>query len=321
MNILLTSISAKINLVKMFKDAAQPMGLGVYGCDCDADVLARKFVDGFLLVKPTVETNYVGDLIAQCKSNDINLVIPTRDGDIAMLARYHNDFMNAGVKLLVPDIDMVQICQNKSFFNDWLIRTGYSALQKFDVDNVSETEFPLFVRPLLGGGAGEGAGIVRHPDDVTNPDDVILTNFVEAVEYSIDLLMDLQSRPLQAVVRSRDKIVDGEAKISTVVHFQELEDAALGIGSDLRLVGHNVLQAFKMPDGEIIFFDVNTRYGGSSDLSVKAGLNSPSRILNMVYGSLKDKKEAKKICAITFGLQLNRGMEEPFTMIENSVAS
>ena len=119
MNLLLTSISAKTRLVDMFREAAAPWDVGVYGCDIKEGCAARVLVDGFFVSKATTDSGYIEDLIAQCKLHDINLIIPTRDNDVEIIARYNNSFINAGIRAIVPEIDTVQICQNKIFFNDW----------------------------------------------------------------------------------------------------------------------------------------------------------------------------------------------------------
>lgn len=318
MNLLLTSVSAKVNLVKMFKDAAKPWGVGVYGCDIVSQPSTLDIVDQFLTVLPVSHPNYVDDLIAQCKASEINLIIPTRDGDILVLARSHNKFLNAGIRLMAADIDMVQICQNKTYFNDWLYRFGYPALQAFEAKKITKDDLPLFSRPLTGS-ASVGCYVIRDMADFQADGLNIITNLITAPEYSIDVLMDLQSKPLQAVVRSRDKIVDGEAKISTVIKHDHLTEMALEMATELRLVGHNLLQAFELPNGDFVFFDVNMRFGGASDLSVKAGLDSPARLLSMVYGSLQEKRAAKKPRTISYGMQLNRGADNPFTYVENGV--
>lgn len=313
MNLLLTSISAKTNLVVMFKEAAAPWGVSVYGCDVVDTCIARSQVDGFFISKLTTDRRFVEDLIAQCKAHDINLIIPTRDGDVEVLARYINSFINVGIEVVVPEIDAVQICQNKNFFNDWLIRYQYPALTIYETDKITDEDFPLFLRPISGAGSA-GCRQIYSLKDIQCSSMTVLTNYIDAPEYSIDVLMDLQSKPLQAVVRRRDKVVDGEAVKSTIVNHEELTEIALQMSSFLHLVGHNLLQAFETPNGEFVFFDVNLRFGGASDLSVKAGLQSPARLLAMVYGSLKDKKAAKKPYEIAFGMQLDRSSDNPFTL-------
>lgn len=293
MNLLLTSISSKIKLVQLFKLAAENWGVGVYGCDVQDDTPARKYVDKFLVIKPMAGIDFINGLIDQCRVNEINLIIPTCEEEIIIFAAYHNNFINAGIRVIVPEIDTVQICQNKLFFNDWLFRKGFPAQKIHDIATVKESDFPLFFKPVVGP-VSKKCRILKSMDDLTGLQDEIITDFIDAPEYSIDVLMDLQGKPVQAVVCSLDKTVDGIAVKSKIVDHKKLADAALKISTDLHLVGHNLLQAFELENGDFVFFDVNLRFGDGSDLSINAGLQSPDRLLAMVYGSLKDKKRAKK---------------------------
>ena len=57
------------------------------------------------------------------------------------------------------------------------------------------------------------------------------------------------------------------------------------IAEMLGVKGHSVFQAFIDDTGHPIFIEANLRFGGASCLSIKAGLRSVERILDMAFGS------------------------------------
>lgn len=76
----------------------------------------------------------------------------------------------------------------------------------------------------------------------------------------------------------------GESMRTIVENIPELESLSLNLCASLNLVGHNVVQAFWSDDCGASLIEVNHRFGGASRLSIRAGLNSPSRLIRLALG-------------------------------------
>ncbi|MBV1900453.1 MAG: ATP-grasp domain-containing protein, partial [Kordiimonadaceae bacterium] len=124
-----------------------------------------------------------------------------------------------------------------------------------------------------------------------------------ANEYSCDVLMDLKGEPLQAVVRHRQRLVNGESWRSEIIHLPELEKLCLHACKKLGLKGHNLVQAFVDEEGAIHLIEINPRFGGCSNLSVEGGLASPTRLIQLTQGKTS---EASAPHPIEYGLCSNR---------------
>ena len=59
--------------------------------------------------------------------------------------------------------------------------------------------------------------------------------------------------------------------------------------------GHVVLQAFLKDGGVPSFIEANLRFGGASNLSIVAGLDSPRRFVQCVYGNAAAAAEPREI--------------------------
>ena len=307
MNVLITSAAAKVLLVQAFQRAAAPRGGRVLTADMAASCAAGLFSDAHLMVKPINADGALEELLSICASHDVGLIVPTRDGELAFFAQYKERFEEAGVAVLVPALDRLRICQDKRAFGEAIAAHGLGAIPVLDQP---VTRFPAFVRPAEGAG-GRG---VRRIDDaaelatVGDLTDYLVHPLIVAPEYSIDLLMDFDGRALQAVVRERSQVVAGESRVSTVVRHDRLEADTFKLGEALG-VGHNTVQAFDDPERGLLFIEVNPRFGGASNCSIEAGLQSPERLLSLLAGD----DGARVPRAIRYGLTMYRYAQDVFT--------
>jgi len=112
----------------------------------------------------------------------------------------------------------------------------------------------------------------------------LVQEFVSGLELSIDAFFLPKTHELISLVpRTRDCVVDGEAWESTTIDLDPvLTSQVESIGKHMKLKYHNVLQCIYT--GAYFWTDINPRYGGMSALAIKAGLNSPSWIKQLVQG-------------------------------------
>lgn len=291
MNVLILSASSKSLLVKAFKDAVAPLGGTVVAADVAADSAALQVAHKAVLTPRSNDPNFPTALAAICDAYGISLVVPTRDGELARLAEIADDFRARGVAILVASKETIQICCNSWRFAAFCHENGFPTPKSF----LSPTEvdrFPVFCRAADRTVSHHAMRIAsKHELDAYEilhgavPGGVIVQEFVDWPEYSIDVLMDLRGNPIQAVARRRISTRDGESWKTRVEKLPELTEAALALSELLGLVGHNNLQAFYDPVAGAQFIEVNARFGGASNLSIRSGLASPERLVQMVAGN------------------------------------
>lgn len=306
MNVLITSSSAKVLLVKSFISAVSAFNGKVFTGDISANTAAAFFGEKhFVLPRTSDKRDFSDKLEHICKENDIKLVVPTRDGELGIMSEIKEQFRSIGTEILVPSEKTVETCLNKKIFSEFLNSEGFNSIPILSDLLIGP---PYFIRPVYGA-ASLGAKIVNTHEEAKlfMNSDFLLHPFIDADEFSIDLLMSLDGKnALQAVCRNRCHTVGGESKIGTVVNIPVLEKTCLKIGESLGLVGHNVLQAFYSEDLGVIMIEANARFGGASNLSISSGLDSPNRIVRM----LKGDKTAYANNEIKFGLSMYRYSED-----------
>lgn len=302
-NILVVSANAKVPLVRSFQDAAKPYRASVMTTDLKPVCAAGLVADAHHQL-PRLDTKAgIEAMLNLVQKENIGLIVPTRDGDLPLLAKARPAFDALSCHILCASIDVISTCRNKRKFSDAVEVAGLKAIPRL---RPADLNYPAFIRPVIGA-AGVGARKVDTVEDL--PNDTVRHNYlfhplIKAPEYSIDLLMGLEAgAAIQCVVRERLEVVGGEAKISRVENKPKIAEQALELGRVLGLVGHNVVQAFETRNG-IRFIEVNPRFGGASNLSVQAGLASPERLLALCYG--EDKSAAYAPRDIKFGATLYR---------------
>ncbi|HLZ64704.1 MAG TPA: ATP-grasp domain-containing protein [Aliidongia sp.] len=305
MNVLILSASAKVLLVQSFRQAAAERGGRVVACDTAADSAALYAADEAVLVPRSTAPEFAAAVLELCAGKNIRLVVPTRDAELAALSGCVEALRERGVSLLLPPPRALEICRDKRKFTDFCRTIGLPVARSYAPGEMP-TRFPVFARPIAGAG-GQGARVLRSAAEVAALGDgastTIVQDYVDDPEYTIDVLMDLEGRPLQAVARSRLLIRNGESQKSRVEDLPVLSRGALDLCSALGLVGHNVVQAFHSPARGPHYIEVNPRFGGASNLSIAAGLDSPRRILAMVAG---EEAEAARARPIRYGLTMLR---------------
>lgn len=282
MNILILSAAAKVLLVRAFGQVAHRRGGAVIAADIASDNAALFEADQAVLIPRSETPDFADALVELCRRRDVKLVVPTRDGELAAVAALKARLAAEGVVALAPSQEALAVCRDKRRFVELCHEIGLATPRTYATGEAPEA-FPVFVRPVDGAG-GKGARVVTCADDLPAGDDLLVQALERAPEYSIDVLMDLEGRPVQAVARRRLVVRDGEAVKSRVEHVPDLTAQALQLCEALGLVGHNVVQAFHTPGGDPRFIEVNPRFGGASNLSIRAGLDSPERIAQMIEG-------------------------------------
>ncbi len=287
MNILITSASRKVSLVRAFQSALARHGGGdVIAVDTDPYAPALYVADQHYLVSRSAEPHFIEELVHLCQRERVGLIIPTRDEELPLFAAARERLEKCGLRVVVPGVEAVRLCQDKLAFVTFCREHGFGTPRTFESDQWRSADFPLFVKPRFGKGA-KGARIVRNEAElenaVQNQAEWVIQGYVEEPEYTMDLLADFDSRVLSVVPRLRRLVVAGESYVSRTVNQPELIRESARLAKTLRLVGHNTIQCF-WDGNQAKFVEVNPRFGGGAALGIAAGVDTPAMLLRLLHG-------------------------------------
>lgn len=273
-NILITSISAKVPLIKTVIESKNKFdtNIDIYGADCDKNCIGRYFVDYFWQI-PNLSELDINDFIIYCNKNNIKYIIPTRDADVIYFAAFKNLLLDSNIHLFSADKDIVNICFDKlKFFthvkNEFII-PAYPSIKEI-------TSTSLVVKERFGSGATDISINVDKTEAQKFSEklkEAIFQPFIDGQEFSIDSYVKKDGNCIASIIRSRDLVINGESKITTCVEDPVLNKMITKFVEDLNILGHSVTQVIKKNDTYHII-ECNTRFGGASTLSYKMGLES-----------------------------------------------
>ena len=276
-NVLVTSISKKISLLKAVRQAARQLhsSIQLFGGDANEQAFGRHFVDEFWLM-PATRDESLPAIIDYCETNDIRYIIPTRDGELLFWSRYKATLRQLGISVMVSDDAAVQTCLDKLRFSEQGEAGGWAVIPAYA--NVADCPGNKFVVKERWGAGSQNIGLnldreqaEAHAARLSEP---IFQPYVTGNEISVDAYISEQKQVHGLVLRRRDVVQNGESQVTTTFGDEALETKLRTVLEQMHLYGHVVLQAFVDADGQLSLIECNSRFGGASSLSIAAGLDS-----------------------------------------------
>ena len=291
-NILITSASRKVSLVRNFKKALNKTGK-IYAADINVNSPALYFADEYLIVPRSDDPNFINFIIDFCKKKDIKLIIPTRDEELILFAENKDLFDERNIEIMVSDVEAIEICQDKEKFIDFCENNGFGIPKTYkNLEKKKKEDFPLFLKPVVGK-SGKDTFKVNSFEELNeiliNDNDFIIQECVEAPEYTIDLFADFKGNVISAVPRQRVYVWGGESLVTKTVKNDNIINESVRLSQKLELKGHNTIQCFF--DGEIIkFIEINPRFGGAASISFESGANSAEFLIKLINNESLESK-------------------------------
>lgn len=300
-NVLFLAAGRRVSLVRQFKAALAELGgaSGPAGRVVTEDAVrsapAHVVSDDQAALPRCTVPGYVDQLLDLCRSRQIALVVPLIDTVLPVLAPHRSAFAEAGTTLLVSSPETIAIGHHKGRTGDFLRTHGFATpriLTEPEIAGLRPGDFPLFVKPPMGS-SSIGAEKVTNPADLAHlrarDPDLLVMEFVDGAEYTVDVYVDLTGTPRCAVPRRRLETRAGEVSKGLTVRDDAIIARALAVAAALPgAIGCLTLQCFKRADGSVCFIEMNARFGGGYPLAWHAGANYPKWLLQEVRAERPD---------------------------------
>jgi carbamoyl-phosphate synthase large subunit len=287
-NVLITSVSKKVWLVKLFKTALKGLGIEGKVISVDIDPLSAGFFvsDKHYIVPSTSSETFIPEILGICRREHIRLLIPTRDGELTLFAENKSLFESEGITILVSDKDVIETCRDKYLFWEFLEHNGFESPKTFLPNQADFTllKYPLIVKPRSGSG-GKSAFKIANEEELRffqkYVPNAIIQEFVKGREYTVDVLSDFEGNVLTIVPRERIEVINGESSKGRTLKHDGIMECTKELVEALGTKGHVTIQC--IIDGDrIAFIEVNPRFGGGAALGIAAGANTPAMILRLL---------------------------------------
>jgi len=284
MNILVLSVSRKVQLIKSLKSSCKSSFRKLFCADSSNESPALYFGDEFVIVPKINSNNLLNYLLSYCKCNNITFILPTSDHDMVFLVDARAVLEENGITVLMSDSSTVSDCLSKFKFSKICVNNNLPVPQQYH--SLNNLEYPC-VGKLNTSQASKGVFFIKTHEDLTellkkyNFSDFIFQEYINSPEYTIDSFYGKSGELVCAVPRERLKVINGESIVSETVYIPELIDLAEKLSLVFDFLGHVTIQVF-FNGTKISLVEINPRFGGASNLSFNAGLNSPEWTLNLI---------------------------------------
>ena len=277
LKILLSSASRKVPLLRALETAAQAVdpGAAVICGDANGEALTAHISKAFWRMPATRPEN-LDLLIEGCRSQGVQVVLPTRDGELMFWAQNAEAFRQAGIEVLVSSPVAVNSCLDKLEFSRFVGLNSLLVIPTvLDLEDLPGDRF--VVKERFGAGSrGLAINVDRsaaraHAQLLDQP---IFQPYVAGEEISVDAWLDRKCRLKGLVLRRREVVVNGESQVTTTFRDPVIEAEAGRVLNALGLSGPVVLQIMISPDGKPHIIECNARFGGASTTGIAAGLDS-----------------------------------------------
>ncbi len=310
MNLLILSVSKKVQLIKKLKNACHLVSRKLFCADMSINAPALYFGDDFKIFPSYKDKTFLSVVVKYCHNKNISLIIPTSDRDMAFLIKERPFLLKNGIRVLMSESSSIQKCLSNFCFiktcidNDFPIPTVYSS--------INDIEYPC-VAKLDSSQAANGVFFLNNEIKLNQilkkyqSSEFIFQKYVNSNEYSIDAFYGHTGELVSAVARERVEVINGESIITETKDIPELINLARNISSVFKFWGHITIQAFY--DGsEVSLIEINPRFGGASSLSIQAGLETPQWTLNLIDNPLFNPSPVE----LKYNLKLLRYSEDFF---------
>lgn len=313
MNILFTCAGRRTYLLKFFKENMQP-GDKVVATDMQLSAPALQVADVKLQVPAVYDPKYIDITLDICKDHHIDALISLNDLELPILAEQKSRFEDIGIKVIVSDSQVIDICFDKYKTALWVSELGLNAPKTYiRLDDAKaalasgEISFPLFLKPRWGSGS-IGLETVEDIEELdivygllfkkikktilatasVGDEYIMIQEKLTGKEYGLDVMNDLYGRNVGVSVKQKLAMRAGETDKAITVDLPEVRDMGEIIGRNLKHIGNLDVDIMQRANGDYCVLELNPRFGGGFPFSYKAGVNLPKAIIMWLRGENVD---------------------------------
>lgn len=290
MKILFSSVGRRVELIQCFKNAAKELNeeLIVYGVDISSTAPALYFCDKNFIVSCINDKNYIPNLLEICEREGIDVLIPTIDTDLMLLAEHEKEFRQIGTKVLVSSPDKIIICRDKRLTGDFFKKCGLHAPSVTDDIKCYHGGFPAFIKPKDG-----SSSINAYKAENENELEMysrmipgyIIQAFIDGIEFTVDIFCGFEGEPIYITPRERIATRAGEVMKTKIFLEESIIKEMCEFVKHFKPCGPVTVQLIKDKfSNKNMYIEINPRFGGGAPLSMKAGADSAKALLELCKG-------------------------------------
>ncbi len=260
-------------------------------------------------VPAVYDDGYIDCMLDICRRHDIKAVICLNDLELPILSRDKARFEAIGVKVIVSDPEIIDICFDKYRTARYVESIGLDTPMTFvnygeavAAIRSGKLKFPIVLKPRWGSGSigiefvndmeelEETYGMlikkVKNRSSPTHPkgdEFILIQQKIDGQEYGLDVMNDLSGRH-RAVSVKRNLPCGPERQTKPRLLIMPISVPLDTLGKSLSHIGNLDVDVFEK-DGKYFVLELNPRFGGGFPFSYEAGANLPGAIIEWLKGN------------------------------------
>ncbi|ALM06775.1 hypothetical protein SB49_02360 [Sediminicola sp. YIK13] len=251
-----------------------------------------RFVTRFIFYpKTNNEIEWISNINNELLVHKIDLIIPLWEDGIRSLIKYKELLTDSSKLVILPTLDMFDIANNKALLVNHLIsyripgpRSVYLKLKEFKEHD--EFTYPFLMKPIGGEGGGKGIVEFRSRNDFnsyfqensTSTQNYLFQEFIKG--YDIDCSVLCKNGIILAYTIQKGMLYNNKKYAPPIglefIHNNQLYAVVEKLMKSLNWSGiaHIDLRYDEIV-GDFKVIEINTRFWGSTNASLIAGINFP----------------------------------------------
>ena len=309
MNILFTCAGRRTYLLKYFKENLAKEDK-IVATDMQLSAPALQVADVKLQVPAVYDAQYIDTTLGICKKQKIDALISLNDLELPILAEHKKRFEDIGVRVIVSNLEVIDLCFDKYKTALWVASLGLNAPKTYirleDAKKAlanGEIQFPLFMKPRWGSGS-IGLETIADMEELdiyycllmkkikksilatasVGDEYIMIQEKLTGNEFGLDVMNDLAGRHVAVSVKQKLAMRAGETDKAVTIDSPKLRDIGAIIGRTLKHIGNLDVDIMLRADGVYCVRELNPRFGGGFPFSYEAGVNMPLAIIKWLRG-------------------------------------
>lgn len=221
--------------------------------------------------------DFVEEINKVVNQYDIDYIFPAHDSVVLRLAE-EKQKNNLDCDVITSPVETCRITRSK--LKTYLALNNVISTPRIyeDVDELKESDFPIFLKPDVGQGS-KGTYKANNISEVKfyseKDPSLLMLEFLPGKEYTIDCFTDVEGSILFCEGRERRRISNGISVNSTSLIDDRFRELAEKINKELQFKGVWFFQVKERHGGELVLMEVAPRVAGTMGLIRGKGVNLP----------------------------------------------
>jgi carbamoyl-phosphate synthase large subunit len=246
---------------------------------------------------------FIHKLLEICQSNQVDFVFPGHDVELPFLSSKIELFESKGIKLIVSDERVVDICDDKLETSNFLKDNGFFYPETKLLEEFNWEGKPVILKPRTGGARSRQTYLVKTLTELetytklVNKNNCVVQEYIEGDEYTCGSVF-LRDRDFGNILMKRE-LRSGDTYKAFSIKSESLSRYISNVVGALAPFGACNFQ-LKMRGDIPYIFEVNARCSGTTAARALVGFNEPKIIIDFLRNGIKFESDYKEMTILRF---------------------